>query len=65
MAPKYGQMTAYYGMIEAGLNSIPVVPIDKKYFLVAGFKIQKKVLIYIIFIRIPKACCNTRRVYLI
>ena len=83
MAPKYGQMAAYYGMIEAGLNesyyrfaekhnqflltnfpevkgvirqmgerildksglalnSIPVLPRDKKYFLIAGFKIQKK-----------------------
>jgi len=81
MAPRYGQMAAYYGMIEAGLNesyyrfahkhnqfllsnfpeiktvishmgncileksglpsdSIPVVPRDKKYFLLAGFKIQ-------------------------
>ena len=83
MAPKYGQMAAYYGMIEAGLNesyyrfagkhnqfllknfpevkglirqmgecileksglpanAIPVIPRDKKYFLVAGFKIQSK-----------------------
>ncbi len=81
MEPKYGQMAAYYGMIEAGLNesyyrfadqhnkfllktcpeikhtiqylgdyileksglragALPVVPRDKKYFLVAGFKIQ-------------------------
>ena len=83
MAPKYGQMAAYYGIIEAGLNesyyrfagkhnqfllknfpevkglirqmgecileksglpanAIPVIPRDKKYFLVAGFKIQSK-----------------------
>lgn len=81
MDPKYGQMAAYYGMIEAGLNesyyrfagnhnqflvknfpevkhtiqylgdyileksgirpgSFPVTPRDKKYFLIAGFKIQ-------------------------
>ena len=79
MAPKYGQMAAYYGMIEAGLNesyyrfakkhnhfllknfpqvkdlirqmgerileksglpanAIPVIPRDKKYFLVAGIQ---------------------------
>ena len=83
MTPKYGQMAAYYEMIEAGLNesyyrfaekhnqfllrdfpevkglirqigecileksglpanAIPVIPRDKKYFLVAGFKIQSK-----------------------
>ncbi len=83
MSPRYGQMAAYYGMIEAGLNesyyrfaekhnnflwknfpqikrvirnmghcilkksglpidSIPIVPRDKKYFLAAGFKIQLK-----------------------
>lgn len=81
MGPQYGQMAAYYGMIEAGLNesyyrfaskhnqfllknfpeikeiiaylgdyildksglrpgSLPVVPRDRKYFLMAGFKIQ-------------------------
>jgi hypothetical protein len=81
MEPKYGQMAAYYGMIEAGLNesyyrfadkhnkflfknfpeikhtiqylgdyilqksglptgALPIVPRDKKYFLMAGFKIQ-------------------------
>ena len=83
MVPKYGQMAAYYEMIETGLNesyyrfaekhnqfllrdfpevkglirqmgecileksglpanAIPVIPRDKKYFLVAGFKIQSK-----------------------
>ena len=79
--PQYGQLTAYYGMIEAGLNesyyrfaekhnkyllkefpeikeiieavaalildlsglqpgALPIVPRDKKYFLIAGFNLQ-------------------------
>ncbi|MFZ2738612.1 MAG: hypothetical protein WBI20_13160 [Burkholderiaceae bacterium] len=81
--PQYGQMAAYYGMIESGLNesyyrfaeqhnkyllkefpevkgiiktlgelilersglqpdALPVVPRDKKYFLMAGFNLQLK-----------------------
>jgi hypothetical protein len=81
--PEYGQMAAYYGMIESGLNesyyryaekhnhylqtefpevneiitdigakiihksglkagSLPMVPRDKKYFLMAGFNLQLK-----------------------